>query len=76
MSEVLSGDQWIDRVLGVSYARPTPLGTGNKQVRFAPVPTNIPPPNGGGVQLGGGRPRSGAVITPPKKDPAPKDFTG
>ncbi len=76
MSEVLSRDQWIDRVLGVSYARPTPLGQGNKKVRFAPVPTNITPPERSGVKLGSSRERSSKVIAPPKQDPAPQEFTG
>ena len=61
MSETLSRDQWIDRVLGVSYARSTP-GRGEKQVRFVPTPTIIAPPTGSGVKLGSGRPRGGTVI--------------
>ncbi|HSU07422.1 MAG TPA: patatin-like phospholipase family protein [Acetobacteraceae bacterium] len=76
MSETLSQDEWINRVLGISYSRTTP-SKNQKQVKFAPIPTNIPPPDGSGIRLGQSRARSkNASITPPPPPLQPNDFIG
>lgn len=63
----LTKDQWLQRVLGVSVPRKTPAPPEKrKEVRFAPVPEEIPRPSGVGVQIGRGRQRSNATITPPE----------
>jgi exoenzyme U len=65
MSETLTKDKWIARVLGVSYQRPNG-GRSDKTVGVTQVSPDItPPPNGSGSNLFKGRPRSGATITPP-----------
>lgn len=64
MPDPLNKDQWLQRVLGVSVPRKTPPEGKRKEVRFAPVPKEVPRPSGKGVQITG-RPRSGATITPP-----------
>lgn len=46
-----------------------------KMIRFAPVPKNIPRPSGG-VKIGVGRARSGAVIVPVAPSLESKDFVG
>jgi exoenzyme U len=74
MSETLSQDQWINRVLGVSYVRKgtQPL----KQVRFAPMDTLItPPPPRQPIMIGTGR-TSGKRVGPPTPPPSPTEFTG
>ena len=74
MSETLTKDEWIERVLGLNQVRQTPSET-NKQVRFAPTPTVIAPPKPP-VQLGRGRPRANAVIKPPPPPLKPNEFVG
>jgi hypothetical protein len=46
-----------------------------KQIRFAPVPKNIPRPSGG-VKIGVGRRRSGVVIAPAPQVAQANDFVG
>jgi exoenzyme U len=76
MSETLAREDWVKRVLGItvprSFTAPPPP---KKQVRFAPIPANIPPPNNGGIALGRGRERSGAVVERPQP-PDPSAFVG
>jgi exoenzyme U len=73
MSQALTTDQWINRVLGVNYVR-DPASQPLKQVRFAPVTVNIPPPPKQPVQLGSGVP-SGKSIAPTQSG-EPEEFTG
>jgi exoenzyme U len=51
-------------------------GLSGKQIRFAPVPKDIPRPTGAGVKIGVGRARSNAVIAPVSPVLQPKDFVG
>lgn len=65
MPPTLTQDQWLQRVLGVSVPRPgTAISPSGKQLRFAPVPTEIQRPSGG-VDILQTRPRSGGRISPP-----------
>lgn len=63
MGDTLSDDQWIERVLGVSYIRQQPEPP-RKTVRAGPEPKLMPQPQPGHM-IGQGRPRSGRTITPP-----------
>ena len=56
-------DAWLQRVLGVDLAR---AATARTPVRVVPLTVALPHPKGG-MQIGQGRPRSGALIAPAAK---------
>ncbi len=62
----------LDAVEALLKGGPAPAPA--RQIRFAPVPGNFPRP-AGGVKIGVGRARSGAVIVPAPQ-PQTTDFTG
>jgi exoenzyme U len=78
VSETLSKQQWVERVLGCTFA-PTPepkTSNGGKKVKFSAVVYDIPPPQNGGSQLGVGRKRSGKPIEPVGKGGPPTVVNG
>lgn len=79
MSDSLTQQDWIDRVLGVSVSRPataTPAAQ-PKKVTFMPSASALPPPpNASAMTIGQGKPPSGAPIKPAVPDGEPQKFTG
>lgn len=69
MSDPLSKEQWLRRVLGVSVPRTAPPAEPPKAVQAAPVPKDVARPSGGGVKIMQGRAPSGEPIVVP---PVPK----
>jgi exoenzyme U len=79
MSGTLTQQQWIDRVLGVSVARPAAdtAATPPKKVTFMPSASALPPPpSAATMAIGQGQPPSGAPIKPAAPTGEPKQFTG
>ncbi len=79
MSGSLTQEQWIDRVLGVSVARPAGTASAGrpKQTAFMPgAPSVPPPPRREGLVIGQGRSPSGAAIKPRQMTDEPRRFTG
>jgi exoenzyme U len=75
MSETLTNEQWVQRVLGVSFAR-TAETVAKPTVRFARAPVAIPPPARPKPFLAQGRARSASGVSPPKPMPSPEEFIG
>jgi exoenzyme U len=71
VSDSLSKQEWINRVLGVSVVQ---TNKAPKKVTFSDKVSVMPPPPTG-MNLGEGRKRSGAVIAPPPKATRPQKFT-
>src|SRR5580698_7012971 len=78
MSGNLTQQQWIDRVLGVSVARPAADAASQpKKVTFMPSASALPPPpSASAMAIGQGKPPSGATIKPAAPTGKPQAFTG
>jgi exoenzyme U len=79
MSGSITQQQWIDRVLGVSVARPAADAAAGrpKKVTFMPSASALPPPpSASAMAIGQGKPRSGAPIRPAAPTGKPQAFTG